>query len=132
VTSWRLDLARLRIDLANRIVAALPGPEGGIAAAFLVGDRRYISQHTYRLFQKSGLAHLLAISGLHMGLVCFGVMGVVRFCGALFPAYAVRVPLHKAAALVALIAGGLYVLLSGGTISAVRAFLMALLVVIAV
>ena len=132
VTSWRLDLARLRIDLADRIVAALPGPEGGIAAALLVGDRRYISQHTYRLFQKSVLAHLLAISGLHMGLVCFGVMGVVRFCGALFPAYAVRVPLHKVAAVVALMAGGAYVLLSGGAISAVRAFLMALLVVIAV
>ncbi len=130
--SWRLGLARLRIDLADRIVAALPGREGGIAAALLVGDRRYISQHTYRLFQKSGLAHLLAISGLHMGLVCFGVMGVVRFCGALVPAYAVRVPLHKVAAVVALMAGGAYVLLSGGAISAVRAFLMAVLVVIAV
>ena len=103
--SWRLGLARMRIDLANRIVAALPGREGGIAAALLVGDRRYISQDTYRLFQKSGLSHLLAISGLYMGLVCFGVMGAVRFFGALFPAYAVQVPLHEVAAVVALIAG---------------------------
>ncbi|MEK9761008.1 MAG: hypothetical protein VW472_08195, partial [Candidatus Puniceispirillum sp.] len=46
-------------------------------------------------------------SGLHMGLVCFGVMGVVRFCGALFLAYAVQVPLHKVAAVAALIVDGL-------------------------
>jgi len=59
-------------------------------------------------------------------------MGAVRFCGALFPAYAVQVPLHKVAAVVALIAGGAYVLLSGGAISAVRAFFMAVLLVIVV
>jgi len=50
-------------------------PEGGIAAALLIGDRRHVDSQTYDMFRFSGLAHLLAISGLHMGLLCFGIIG---------------------------------------------------------
>ena len=106
-------------------------PEGGIAAALLIGDRRYVSRHTYDLFRQSGLAHLLAISGLHMGLLCFGVVAALRRFMALFPHIASRLPVHKVAASGGLfVAGLLYVLLSGASISAVRAFLMATLVIL--
>ena len=126
--SWRVRLDRERQRRADRINAEMTQPEGGIAAALLIGDRRYVSQHTYDLFRQSGLAHLLAISGLQMGLLCFGVVAALRRVMALFPHFASRFPVHKIAALGGFVAGLLYVLLSGMSISAVRAFLMAALV----
>ena len=124
-------LARFRHKGADRLVAHMTPPAGGIAAALLVGDRRHISGEVYEMFQRSGLAHLLAISGLHMGLLCFGVIQLVRFAGAMFPGWAAGVALHKYAAVVGLFAGAGYVLISGMPISALRAFIMAGLLIAA-
>ena len=57
---------RLRQARADEIAAGMPAPAGGIAAALLIGDRRYVDRDTYDLFRRSGLAHLLAISLLSM------------------------------------------------------------------
>ena len=122
---------RLRQVRADEIAAGMSSPAGGIAAALLIGDRRYVGRDTYDLFRQSGLAHLLAISGLHMGLLCFGVVGLLRAMAALFPQLASRVPVHKYAAVGGMIAGLAYVLLSGMSVSAIRAFLMAMLVLAA-
>ena len=124
-------LTRFRHRGADRLVAQMTPPAGGIAAALLVGDRRHISGEVYEMFQRSGLAHLLAISGLHMGLLCFGVIQLVRFAGAMFPGWAAGVALHKYAAVVGLFAGAGYVLISGMPISALRAFIMAGLLIAA-
>ena len=60
-------------------------PEGGIAAALLIGDRRHVDAQAYDIFCFPGLAHLLAISGLHMGLLCFVIIGFMRAVTALMP-----------------------------------------------
>ena len=124
-------LGRLRQVRADSIAAGMPEPAGGIAAALLIGDRRYVDRDTYDLFRQSGLAHLLAISGLHMGLLCFGVVGFLRAMAALFPQAASRMPVHKYAAVAGIVAGLAYMVLSGMSVSAVRAFLMAMLVLAA-
>ena len=80
---WHVRLAAFRQRRADAIVAGMDRPAGGIAAALLIGDRRYVEQPVYDLFRSSGLAHLLAISGLHMGLLCFGAVGFVRGVAAL-------------------------------------------------
>lgn len=126
-----LRLASLRQDRADRIAGAMDAPAGGIAAALLIGDRRYVSEDIYDLFRQSGLAHLLAISGLHMGLLCFGVIGFLRMLAALAPSLACRLPVHKIAALGGVGAGLGYVVLSGLSVSAIRAFLMAMLILVA-
>ena len=128
----RSSLARYRAGFAVHLVELMPEPAGAIAAALLVGERRYISENVYDRFRDSGLAHLLAISGLHMGLICFGSMAVIRFFGAFFPLFSSRLALHKYAAIIAALVGAIYVLMSGAPVSAVRAFAMALLVVLAV
>ena len=129
---WQHRLARYRKNCADTIASGMTAPEGGIAAALLIGDRRHVDAATYDMFRFSGLAHLLAISGLHMGLLCFGVIGFVRGAGALAPHLASRFALHKYAALMGLAAAALYVVLSGASISASRAFLMAVLVILAI
>jgi len=128
----KLFLARYRAGFAAHLVDLMPKPAGAIAAALLVGERRFISEDVYNRFRDSGLAHLLAISGLHMGLICFGSMAVIRFFGALFPSRSSRFALHKYAAIIAAIIGGCYVLMSGAPVSALRAFGMAMLVVLAI
>ena len=126
-----IRLGALRQARADRIAANMTDPAGGIAAALLIGDRRYVSTATYEMFRQSGLAHLLAISGLHMGLLCFGVIGFLRAVMALWPVPASRVPVHKYAALAGIAVGLAYLLLSGLSVSAIRAFLMAMLILAA-
>ena len=67
----------------------------------MTGDRSAMGQATLRDLRASNLAHLLAISGLHMGLLCFGVIGFARGVMAIMPGVAVRLPVHKYAALLA-------------------------------
>ncbi|MEL0197062.1 MAG: ComEC/Rec2 family competence protein [Rhodobiaceae bacterium] len=128
---WATRLSAFRQARADRIAGSMTAPAGGIAAALLIGDRRYVSEATYDLFRGSGLAHLLAISGLHMGLLCFGLIACLRGLAALVPSIACRVPVHKFAAVAGVSAGLGYVILSGLSISAIRAFLMAMLILAA-
>jgi len=125
LTNWRRNFAR---DLNG----FMPSPLGGIAGALLVGVRDFIPPESYESFRKSGLAHLLAISGLHMGLFCFSVYGAMRFGFAFFPSVSQRFSAHKLAAIAAWIAGGIYLCLSGFPVSAIRAYLMACIVIAAV
>ena len=118
-------MASLR-DAVSRIVRrAAPGQGGAIAAALIVGDRSGIDEETSEALRRSGLAHILAISGLHMGLVTGLVLLAVRSCLSLSPAIVLRHPVRKWAAATALLSGALYLGLSGGSVSAQRAFIMA-------
>src|SRR5206468_7754479 len=62
-------LSALRLTIAERIRAVLPGDTGAIAVALITGDQGAISKPTMQQMRDSGLAHLLSISGLHIGLV---------------------------------------------------------------
>ena len=79
---------------------------GGFAAAILTGDRSGVDVAHLEDLRNSNLAHLLAISGLHMGLLTGFVFAALRFVLALWPAFALRVPTRKLAALGGLAAGG--------------------------
>ena len=129
--SWRLALAGLRIDTADRIRAALDGPAGTVAAALMTGDRRAIPKHVLADMRDSGLAHLLAISGLHIGLVAGILFFGLRAGLALVPKLALRYPIKKWAA-AALVGAFGYVLISGATVPTQRAFLMVCVVLLAV
>ena len=83
-----------------------------------------MSQETIQTLRDSNLAHLLAISGLHMGLLTAFVYAALRYALALVPGLADRVPIRKIAAIGALQAGAFYLALSGGSIATERAFIM--------
>lgn len=123
---------RVRTAVAGRIRNVLPGPAGAVAAAMLVGDRAGIDEPTAETFRETGLAHLLAISGLHMGLVAGTVYASLRFAMAAWPAVALRRPVKKWAAAAALVAAALYLLLAGAPVPTQRAFLMTGLILVAV
>lgn len=121
-----------RLSLAQRILEKAPGEGGAIVAAVVTGKRGAVSERSEAALRDSGLAHLLAISGLHMGLATGLIFFAVRFGLALVPPIALRFPIKKWAAAAALAAGFAYLLLSGGGWSARRAFIMTSIIFIAI
>jgi len=112
--------------------AALPGETGAIAAALMTGDRGGIPQDVTNAMRDSGLAHVLAISGLHMVIMAGTVFWLVRALLALSPSLALRFPIKKWAAAIALLAAAFYLALSGAAVPTVRAWIMMSIFLIAV
>jgi competence protein ComEC len=131
-TRWREWWAGLRRGIAARVRDGLPVESGAVAAALMTGERGAIPEGTREDMRQSGLAHLLAISGLHLGLVAGIVFFVVRAVLALIPTIALRWPIKKWAAAVAIVAAASYMLLVGATVPTQRAFAMTGLVLLAV
>jgi competence protein ComEC len=119
-----LWLAGQRARLADALVRAMPGRRGAFAAAIIVGDRSNIDKADAEALRVSSLAHLLAISGLHMGLLTGLVFAAVRVLLAALPVAVAGVSAKKAAAVAALCAGLGYLMLSGATVATQRAFVM--------
>ena len=127
-----LRFQNLRLDLAGRVRAQVPGDAGRVASALMTGERAAIPDDVMDAMRASGLAHLLAISGLHVGLVAGIVFFWVRFGLVLVPGVALGWSVKKVAALAALGGALFYALLAGWTVPTQRAFLMAALVLVAV
>ncbi|UUX50357.1 ComEC family competence protein [Nisaea acidiphila] len=127
---WASALARLRQELSSRIRAVLTGDRGALAAALLVGDRDWISEDAETAMRDAGIAHLLAISGLHMGLVAGCVFGFVRLLLSLHPRSALTWPVRQSAAVAAILFATLYLLLSGASVPTLRAYVMTLIVLL--
>ncbi len=121
---WSDRLESLRDRMTARIESVIPGPEGPIAAALVTGQRGGIVPDDQAAFRDAGLAHVLAISGLHLALAGGFFFWVVRALLALFPAIALNYPIKKWAAVAALLGAGAYLLISGSGAPAMRSFIM--------
>jgi competence protein ComEC len=121
---WREFVQRLRTEMSRRITAVLPGSTGGIASTLITGKRGAIPEADKQAFRDSGLAHLLAIAGLHLGLVGGFVFVFVRGGLALIPWIALRYPIKKIAAALALAVLACYLIISGSAVPTQRAFVM--------
>ncbi len=120
-----LAITRLRMSMSAGIRDRIAGEPGGFVAAILTGDRSGVALETTEALRRSNLAHVLAISGLHMGLLTGVVYGALRGGLALIPLVALRLPIRKIAAMGALAAATFYLMLSGGNVATQRAFVMA-------
>ncbi|MGC8476710.1 MAG: ComEC/Rec2 family competence protein [Acetobacteraceae bacterium] len=125
-------MERLREVIAARFQAALPGARGAIAATLFTGEQTGIPAADRRAFRNSGLAHLLAVAGLHIGIVMGFAFALTRALIAAIEPLALRWPGKPLAALAALAAGGFYMLLTGGHVPILRSFAMAALVTLGV
>jgi len=120
---------RWRDALRTRILAALPGkPYAGVIVALVVGDQRGIEQSDWDVFNRTGVSHLVAISGLHITMVAALAALATSFLwrrscftGAALP---LILPAQKAAALVGALAALVYVLLAGFGVPAQRTLYM--------
>ncbi|HJT42865.1 MAG TPA: ComEC/Rec2 family competence protein [Rhizomicrobium sp.] len=122
----------LRLGMTQRIQAGLPGSIGGIASSLITGERGGISEEDEAALRDAGLAHILAVSGLQMALMGGGLFWLLRAMLAAIPAIALRYPVKKWAAGAALAGSLFYLMISGAAPSAVRAFVMLAVLMLAV
>lgn len=127
-----IGLARARAEISAGLREALPGETGAFAAAVTVGDRAGVDREATQALRDSNLSHLLAISGLHMGLVTALVFGGVRLVLAAIPYSGRRWRTKRHAAVVALLAATGYLLISGASIATQRAYVMAVVALVAI
>ncbi len=122
---------QVRQKIRNQILTTLSGNSAAIALAFLIGDQSEISPDLNIKIRNSGLAHLLSISGFHLSLAAAIFFVATRFVLSRSQYLALRFDLKKIAALAALLATYFYLKIAASPLPAQRAFLMVLLVLIA-
>lgn len=123
---------KIRASLAQSVVPADRYDYAGVMRGLLIGDRSLIPDSRWQTLLKSGTNHLLAISGLHVGIAA--AIGYYLTSGIwwLWPMLALRFPRQKAAALAALPPAILYGALAGFTVPTQRALLMLFVISLAV
>lgn len=99
-------------------------PIAGIIRAVTVGDKSGISQEQWGVFQRTGTNHLIAISGLHIGLVSGLFFVFINFVWRCFPLLCLFMPSIRAAALAAILAALVYSGLAGFAVPTQRALVM--------
>lgn len=131
-----LSLSGLRIQLASWIDQQLPGSAAALARALMLGDRTRLDEAQRDSLIATGTAHLLAISGMHIGLVAWLGYGlarglivipmVLRLC------IDQRLPVHLLSLLAGLLCAACYACLAGLVVSTQRAVLMLCLIILIV
>ncbi|HLH49410.1 MAG TPA: ComEC/Rec2 family competence protein, partial [Roseiarcus sp.] len=119
---------RMRNALALRVNAIIGGDEGAIAAAMVTGKRDFLSDDAKDLIREAGIFHIITISGLQMTLVAGIFFWTARRLLALSPALALKYPIKKWAAAIAMLGAFAYDLCTGSRVGTERALIMTLIV----
>ncbi|MEO0617710.1 MAG: ComEC/Rec2 family competence protein [Pseudomonadota bacterium] len=128
-TGW---IGGLRADIAARIEQHVPGETGAVINALIVGKRGKVPEATLEHLRRSGLSHMLAISGLHMAMIAGALFWLLRGALAAVPAFALNLRIKKTAALCALLGGIAYLAISGASVATQRAAIMIGLMLVAI
>jgi competence protein ComEC len=118
-------LQRAREVIARGLARAVADPDArGVLAALVYGDQSGVSVDLRRAYARTGTAHVLSVSGLHIAVVAMSCFALSRRLLAWWPWLALRVQVVRPAALLALAPASLYALLSGGAIATMRSLVM--------
>ena len=129
---FRAAIDHARNSLAVRVDRVIGGDEGAIAAAMVTGKRDFLSNDAKDLIREAGIFHIITISGVQMTLVAGIVFAVARRLLALSPTLALKYPIKKWAAVVAMGGSLLYDVATGSRVGTERALTMTLIVLGAV
>lgn len=121
-----------RETLRNKISGALNGqPLEGVIRALAIGDDSGIARAQWQLFQRTGIIHLISISGLHITMISGLVFALAQGGWRRIPALALRLPARKAAVLAGMLTAFAYALIAGFAIPAQRTVYMLAVVAVA-
>lgn len=122
---WRGRLQGFRQKIAEQIGTAVgTGPSAGVIRALVIGDRSGIDREQRAAFNRAGVGHLLAISGLHVGIVAAATFTLLRWLLAWLPCLLWRAWVLRCAAALTLVPVVGYGLLAGMSPSTQRAVIM--------
>jgi competence protein ComEC len=118
-------VAATRAAIRERIVSTLgDAPYGGVITALVIGDQRSIPPAQWRAFTRTGVNHLLSISGLHVTMIAALAGWAVALGWRRWPRVAERVPARQAGVLAAVLAAFAYAVLAGFQVPAQRTLFM--------
>ncbi len=113
-------VAAARIAFAAAATGALPPAEAALVRAIGAGDEAGIDAPTRERFARSGLAHVLSVSGMHLAVVALGAWRVLRALLLRLPVLAARFDVRLAAAAACLPLTALYAVATGATVPVLR------------
>ncbi|MBF0540589.1 MAG: DNA internalization-related competence protein ComEC/Rec2 [Nitrospirae bacterium] len=122
-------LQRWRYRLYNYFNNNFPPDTAAVLSAIIIGKNGILSDEILRIFSQTGLAHLLCISGTHLGLITILAFGIFKYLIHLLPFKLLnRITAHitpsKAAAILTIPVILLYLMLSGFTVPVMRSYIM--------
>ncbi len=126
------QIESIRAHIGEFFDRNLAYPDNAEMRALVIGDQGEIGEPLRQTFARTGMAHLLVISGLHLSIVAAAMFAAVRLAMMLFPGLANRGYANKVAALAAMIAVCAYASIGGHHVSTVRALTMVLAYMLAV
>ena len=129
--SLSIRVAKIRYGMAKRILDKAPEETAGLQVALLTGIRTWVPDDQTDALRAAGLAHILAISGLHMGLVTGSIYGIAMFFLVRIDRLARARDVRKIAAVIGLLTATAYLILSGASVATQRAYIMACIVFLA-
>lgn len=129
LVSW---FHKWRAGIGDHIRSVIGGDEGAFAAALVTNEQRAISPDTMEALRLSGLAHIIAISGMNMALAAGLSFIGLRSLLVLSVGLGQGLPVKKIAATGAIIAVTIYYTISGFAVSAERAYIMMVIMLVAV
>jgi len=114
-----------RENLKHRISQLMPDSQyRGIVLALALGDRSEITDEQWKVFTATGTNHLVAISGLHIGLVAGAMFFIIGYAARRLPRLLLYLPSYKIAAFVAIVSAFFYAMLAGFAVPTQRALVM--------
>jgi len=123
--AWNRHFRRFRGEILHLIETVSDGRPRAVLKALLLGERDDITPSLRNAFNRAGIGHLLAISGLHIGIVAAVAFAVFKWTLSRFSFFLWRAWTRKGAALLTLVPVLIYGLLSGMSPSTQRAVIMA-------
>lgn len=126
------EIETMRTHIGEFFDRNLAYPENAEMRALAIGDQSEIREPLRQTFARTGMAHLLVISGLHLSIVAAAMFAAVRLAMMVLPNLANRGYANKVAALAAMIAVCAYASIAGHHVSTVRALVMVLAYMLAV
>lgn len=119
---------RLRANFRRVVTSSTSEPTRGLVEAVVLGDQDAVTEHLRDTWRATGLTHLVSISGLHVGLVAWLVVGLTRLLLLRWRWLLRRWPVGHPAALLAIAAAWTYVWIAAGPVPALRSAWMATVV----
>lgn len=130
--NWWAFWQKLRHQLSENIRARMPASHAAIATGLITGDDSAISKDIYEDLRAANLLHIIAISGSHMVVIAGVAFLLFRLLFFAIPGFGLRITAKKLAALLTLVMITAYLLITGVEISALRAYVMMVLILFAV
>jgi competence protein ComEC len=121
-------ITNIRKKIAERVVSVRKNSQStGIIAILLTGQRGFADKQTIENMNFAGLAHLLSISGLHMMTLIGFIFFIVKWLLLRFETVALKYNVFKISSIISLLVNFIYLLLSGANVSAIRAYIMSVI-----